>query len=205
MNLIPRSKVFVPVSQGRDPVQDVSLGVQGAQGHLKVVVQPHTLFYALQTLLLHVQQRVVGDAVHVLLVSDLTQCSSGDPLGLLDFFVLIYLERVHLARKGREFGHHFALGLVLELARHLRILYTLVKPFGEFGQVVQITVCPLDMHNAFNLVSHQALVDLCAVHFPELLPYVSWCYSNHQHLWHNMEEPYVGLRSAARRPSTFPP
>ena len=111
MNLIPRSKVFVPVGQGRDPVQDVSLGVQGAQGHLHVVVQPHALFYALQTLLLHVQ-RVVGDAVHVLLVSDLTQCSSGDPLGLLDFFVLIYLERVHLARQGREFSHHFALGLV---------------------------------------------------------------------------------------------
>ena len=49
-------------------------------------------------------------------------------------------------------------------------------------------ILKVDMHNAFNLVSRQAVVDLCAVHFPELLPYVSWCYSNHQHLWHNMGE-----------------
>ena len=40
----------------------------------------------------------------------------------------------------------------------------------------------------FNLVSSKAVVDLCAAHFPELFPYVSWCYSNHQHLWHKLGE-----------------
>ena len=49
-------------------------------------------------------------------------------------------------------------------------------------------ILKVDMHNAFNLVSRQAIVDLCAAHFPELFPYVSWCYSNHQHLWHKLGE-----------------
>eukprot|EP00731_Ephydatia_muelleri_P000935 Em0001g935a len=35
------------------------------------------------------------------------------------------------------------------------------------------TVCKVDMSNAFNLVSRQALLEECAVHFPELLPWVA--------------------------------
>ena len=31
-------------------------------------------------------------------------------------------------------------------------------------------VVKVDMRNAFNLVSRQALLDECAVHFPELFP-----------------------------------
>ena len=51
------------------------------------------------------------------------------------------------------------------------------------GWTPDFAILKVDMHNAFNLVSRQAVVDLCAAHFPELFPYVS-CYSNHQHLWH---------------------
>ena len=46
------------------------------------------------------------------------------------------------------------------------------------------TVCKVDMSNAFNLVSRQALLEECAVHFPELLPWVGWCYGSHPTLWH---------------------
>eukprot|EP00731_Ephydatia_muelleri_P025228 Em0017g311a len=46
------------------------------------------------------------------------------------------------------------------------------------------TVCKVDMSNAFNLVSQQALLEECAVHFPELLPWVGWCYGSHPTLWH---------------------
>eukprot|EP00731_Ephydatia_muelleri_P034939 Em0087g8a len=46
------------------------------------------------------------------------------------------------------------------------------------------TVCKVDMSNAFNLVSRQALLEECAVHFPELLPWVHWCYGSHPTLWH---------------------
>ena len=47
-----------------------------------------------------------------------------------------------------------------------------------------ITVCKVDMSNAFNLVSRQALLEECAVHFTELLPWVGWCYGSHPTLWH---------------------
>ena len=42
------------------------------------------------------------------------------------------------------------------------------------------------MRNAFNLVSREAVLHQCAIHFPELLPWVAWCYSQHQKLWHPM-------------------
>eukprot|EP00731_Ephydatia_muelleri_P007357 Em0003g1605a len=40
------------------------------------------------------------------------------------------------------------------------------------------------MSNAFNCVSRQALLEECAVHFPELLPWVGWCYGSQPTLWH---------------------
>ena len=42
----------------------------------------------------------------------------------------------------------------------------------------------VDMKNAFNAVSRQAVVEECATFFPEILPWVSWCYGSHPLLWH---------------------
>ena len=47
-------------------------------------------------------------------------------------------------------------------------------------------VLKVDMQNAFNVVSHQAVLDECSVHLPELLPWASWCYGQHPILWHTM-------------------
>ncbi|KAL5482160.1 hypothetical protein EMCRGX_G022454 [Ephydatia muelleri] len=47
-------------------------------------------------------------------------------------------------------------------------------------------VLKVDMTNAFNLVSRQAVLDNCAQHFPELLAWTSWCYSQHPLLWHQL-------------------
>ena len=47
-------------------------------------------------------------------------------------------------------------------------------------------IMKIDMRNAFNLVSRQALLDECSAHFPELLPWASWCYGQHPTLWHPM-------------------
>ena len=47
-------------------------------------------------------------------------------------------------------------------------------------------VFKVDMSNAFNAVSRQAVLDECATFFPELLPWVSWCYGSHSWLWHPM-------------------
>ena len=44
----------------------------------------------------------------------------------------------------------------------------------------------VDMANAFNLVSRQAILDECSVLFPKILSYVSWCYGSHPELWHPM-------------------
>ena len=34
------------------------------------------------------------------------------------------------------------------------------------------------------MVSHQAVLTECAVHFLELLPWANWCYGHHPFLWH---------------------
>ena len=44
----------------------------------------------------------------------------------------------------------------------------------------------IDFQNAFNLVSRQALLDECHSHFPELMPWASWCYGQHPRLFHSM-------------------
>ncbi|KAL5505428.1 hypothetical protein EMCRGX_G006859 [Ephydatia muelleri] len=49
-----------------------------------------------------------------------------------------------------------------------------------------LVVLKVDMKNAFNLVSRQALLSECAKHFPELYPWAHWCYSQHPYLWHMM-------------------
>ena len=46
------------------------------------------------------------------------------------------------------------------------------------------TVLKIDMRNAYNLVSRQALLDECRIQFPELLPWASWCYGQHPALQH---------------------
>ena len=56
----------------------------------------------------------------------------------------------------------------------------------ENWQVEGFTVLKIDLVNAFNLVSRQALLSECSTHFPELLPWVSWCYSRHPVLWHTL-------------------
>ena len=47
-------------------------------------------------------------------------------------------------------------------------------------------VVKVDMLNAFNLVSRQAILDECTLHFPELLLWATWCYAAHPLLWHPM-------------------
>ena len=42
------------------------------------------------------------------------------------------------------------------------------------------------MCKVFNLVSRQAILDECTLHFPELLPRATWCYAAHPLLWHPM-------------------
>ena len=45
-------------------------------------------------------------------------------------------------------------------------------------------VLKVDMKNAFNMVSREVILSECSKQFPELLPWATWCYSQHPILWH---------------------
>ena len=47
-------------------------------------------------------------------------------------------------------------------------------------------VIKIDMTNAFNLVSREALLLECSNFFPELLPWATWCYGSQPFLFHSL-------------------
>ena len=53
-------------------------------------------------------------------------------------------------------------------------------------QAVDFAVLKIDLLNAFNRVSRQAVLNACALHIPELLPGFQWCYGQHPALWHSL-------------------
>ena len=78
-----------------------------------------------------------------------------------------------------QFGVAFPCGAE-KIAHGLRTCIEQHWSENDFG------VLKVDMTNAFNLVSRQAILSECAKHFPELLPWVSWCYGQHPLLWHHL-------------------
>ena len=78
-----------------------------------------------------------------------------------------------------QFGVAFPCGAE-KIAHGLRTCIEKHWSENDFG------VLKVDMTNAFNLVSRQAILSECAKHFPELLPWVSWCYGQHPLLWHHL-------------------
>ncbi|KAL5509256.1 hypothetical protein EMCRGX_G004594 [Ephydatia muelleri] len=78
-----------------------------------------------------------------------------------------------------QFGVAFPCGAE-KIAHGLRTCIEQHWSENDFG------VLKVDMTNAFNLVSRQAILSECAKHFHELLPWVSWCYGQHPLLWHHL-------------------
>ena len=52
-------------------------------------------------------------------------------------------------------------------------------------------VWKVDVKNGFDMVSRQVLLSECSIHFPELLPWASWCYSQHPIMWHPVRSLHV--------------
>lgn len=67
-----------------------------------------------------------------------------------------------------------------------KVIHGLRSCIEEHWTDKDFTMLKIDMRNAFNLVSCQAMLDQCATHFPELLPWASWCYSQHPLLRHHL-------------------
>ena len=68
-----------------------------------------------------------------------------------------------------------------------KIFHSLQNCIEEhWTQDEDFVVFKVDMTNAFDLVSRQAVLDECSAFLPEILPWVSWCYGSHPELWHPM-------------------
>ena len=50
-------------------------------------------------------------------------------------------------------------------------------------------VVKIDLRNAFNLVSRQAVLNAVNLHSPELLSWSTRCYGQYPILWHTMARP----------------
>ena len=84
------------------------------------------------------------------------------------------------------------------MQRKLSSLRKCIENSWESGD---FAVFKVDMSNAFNRVSRQAVLDECSLFFPELLPWVSWCYDSHSILWHPKGTNQLTVRCAARGPA----
>ena len=67
-----------------------------------------------------------------------------------------------------------------------KIVHGLRSCIEEHQNEQDFVVMKIDLRNAFNLVSRQALLDECSAHFPELLQWAAWCYGQHPLLWSPM-------------------
>eukprot|EP00731_Ephydatia_muelleri_P002479 Em0001g2479a len=65
-----------------------------------------------------------------------------------------------------------------------KVVHGLRKCIEEHWDDEDFIVLKVDMRNAFNLISRQALLSECSTFFPELLPWARWCYGSHPYLWH---------------------
>jgi hypothetical protein len=67
-----------------------------------------------------------------------------------------------------------------------QVIHTMRKVLKEHWEDEDFVVMKIDMKNAFNSVSRQAILEECSQHLPEILPWVAWCYKSHPHLWHQL-------------------
>eukprot|EP00731_Ephydatia_muelleri_P002958 Em0001g2958a len=85
--------------------------------------------------------------------------------------------------KATEFFQPLQLGVACHAGAE-KVAHALRGCIEEHWMDEDFVVLKVDMRNAFNIVSRQAVLDECATFFPELLPWVSWCYGTHPLLWH---------------------
>ena len=85
--------------------------------------------------------------------------------------------------KATEFFQPLQLGVACRAGAE-KVAHALRGCIEEHWMDEDFVVLKVDMRNAFNIVSRQAVLDQCATFFPELLPWVSWCYGTHPLLWH---------------------
>ena len=78
-----------------------------------------------------------------------------------------------------------------------KIVHSLRRCIDENWLSGDFVAFKVDVSNAFNMVSRQAVMDECATFFPELLPWVSWCCGSHTSFWHPMGQ--ISSQSAVQQ------
>ena len=123
--------------------------------------------------------------------------SSPKPTVLADIYSRLNITLEVPSWHGILFLHDFMCAFIVITCKNNNKQYGVACPAGaekvirgirsciqEHWKDDNFTVCKVDMSNAFNLVSRQALLEEYAVHLQELLPWVGWCYGSHPTLWH---------------------
>ena len=87
--------------------------------------------------------------------------------------------------KASEFFDPFQLGVAYPAGAE-KLVHCFPRCISEHWGDREFVACKVDLKNAFNEVSRQALLEECATHFPELFRWVYWCYGQHPTLWHPM-------------------
>ena len=87
--------------------------------------------------------------------------------------------------KAAEFFHSHQFGVACPFGTE-KIAHGLRRCVEEHWYDTEFVVLKVDLKNAFNLVSRQALLIEVKNHFPELLPWACWCYGQHPLLWRTM-------------------
>ena len=80
--------------------------------------------------------------------------------------------------RAQQFFHPFQFGVACPLGAE-QMIHGLRDCIEQHWIENDFVVLKVDLKNAFNMVSRQAVLNECGKHFPELLPWASWCYSQH--------------------------
>ena len=85
--------------------------------------------------------------------------------------------------KSSSFFQPFQFGVACKAGAE-KVIHSLRNCVEVNWQSGDFVILKVDMSNAFNFVSRQAVLEECATFFPELMSWVTWCYGSHTSLFH---------------------
>jgi hypothetical protein len=168
-----------------------SPGPMGLRGeHLRASIKPHLQVNLLETLAKFVNVLIAGEINPVLApflagasLSALEKKDGGiRPLACGNLLRRLASKCICCVTKDR-FREHLSphqvgvavpggAEIIIHEAREIYKRFDEDETYSKFGYL------KVDFRNAFNEVSRQAIYDELVIHFPEIVPYFSWCYAN---------------------------
>ena len=88
------------------------------------------------------------------------------------------------SQKAREILQPAQFGVACPLGTE-KVVHQIHDLISEHWDNDDFAFMKVDYKNAFNSVSRQLVINECQKHFPELIPWVMYCYGRHPKLWHS--------------------